>query len=195
MSENIDWIMNKKWSANKVCADEFNALVSTSQKVVTQLRKDLAAAKKAKCRPECAYREKITELQADLATAEKRNKQCICMFCKKVMPRPEDNEATAEMLVDHAYKCEKHPIKRFEAKIQALKAANTAVKEENKALKLTLDTFKIERELMKSVKADLTRLKDFLKAKMYIAKVSADNENYLVSISIKEIKQALKDNK
>ena len=39
----------------------------------------------------------------------------------------------------------------------------------------------------------LKQLQDFLKGKVAIAKVSADNENYCVVITIKEIEQALKE--
>jgi len=42
------------------------------------------------------------------------------------------------------------------------------------------------------LKERIKDLENFLKEKMAIAKVSADNENYCVNITIKEIEQVLK---
>ena len=63
----------------------------------------------------------ITELQAELDESRAKNKQCICMFCHEVMPRPDDDEATATMLVDHAYNCKKHPVAKLQAEVKRLR--------------------------------------------------------------------------
>jgi len=62
----------------------------------------------------------ISKLQTELDESRAKNKQCICMFCHEVMPRPDDDEATATMLVDHAYNCKKHPVAKLQAEVTRL---------------------------------------------------------------------------